>query len=115
MSKYIKIVKRPLLICLGLALMLNAATWLVSLRFFPANQETAILHYTGTVGIDFIGAGKEINALPMIGSVLLMSNLLLAFLLYRPSRQAAIMFCAVLVPLELILFGAILLILRANV
>jgi len=110
-----KVLKRPLVLCITLALILNAATWLVSLRFFPSNQETAILHYTSTVGIDFIGAGKEINALPMVGSILLISNLLLAFLLYRPSRQAAIMFCAVLVPLELILFGAILLILRANV
>ena len=121
MSKYMKVLKRharrfgePLVICLVLALMLNAATWLVSLRFFPTNQETAILHYTSTIGIDFIGAGQEINTLPMVGSVLLISNLLMAFLLYRPSRQAAIMFCAVLVPLELILLTAILLILRVN-
>jgi hypothetical protein len=107
-------VHQPVYLCVGSAVLLNIAIWLCARYFFPVESEAAILHYNTSVGIDFIGSGSQITVIPTIGTTLLAANTVLAFILRRVSPQAAAMFWAPLPLIQIILGGALFLILRLN-
>ncbi len=106
--------KDPMVLCLVAGIVINAGAWLVAIYLFPTQRSAAILHYNTTVGIDFIGAGSQITVIPLIGSALILANILLAFLLKRVSKQASALFWAPLPLIQVILLGALVLILRLN-
>lgn len=108
------ILHRPWVWIIALSVLINVATWLIAIYIFPREEAAAVLHYNTSVGIDFIGESNQINAIPMIGSILLVGNLLLSSFLYRASTRAANIFWSVLPIIEATLLAALLLILRLN-
>lgn len=108
------LIRQPFAITIVVSLVLNGLAWFVATKLFPVESSAAILHYNTSVGIDFIGAGNQITAIPMIGAALMIGNLLLAALLRRVSQQAATMFWACLPLNQAILLVSLLLILRLN-
>lgn len=114
MTSYRDYLKQPWLLCILAAVLFNLAAWLVVIFVFPTNRSAAILHYNTSVGIDFIGEGSQIQVIPIIGTALLIANILMALLLRKVSRAAAGMFWGPLPLIQLILLGSLLLILRLN-
>lgn len=83
-------------------------------RLFPTDSEAAVLHYTVGSGIDFIGSGEQIKALPMIGLALLLINLSLGYMIVRASVLAAWIFWSSLPFIQVILGAAFLILWRHN-
>ncbi|MBI3256022.1 MAG: hypothetical protein HYZ63_03570 [Candidatus Andersenbacteria bacterium] len=114
MTSYRKYLRQPWIWCMVATMGLNISAWLVAIYLFPKDRSAAILHYNTSVGIDFIGEGSQIQVIPLIGTALLVANVLLALLLRRVSKPAAGMFWGSLPLIQAILVGALLLILRLN-
>lgn len=68
------------------AMVLNGLLWVGVSWFFPQTDPVAILHYTATVGVDFIGEGTHITVLPRLGAFVVVINVVLAAAL-RPADQ----------------------------
>ena len=64
---------RGLLALVTGGLILNACAWGIAL-LFPRNEAAAILHYTSSVGIGFVGEGRHIIVLPAAGLLILFLN-----------------------------------------
>lgn len=79
---------RPVLLIASLGLFLNLASW-VLIFAFPLHESAAILHYTSTVGIDFVGEGKLIIALPATGALILALNLIVGRLIVDQDSRTA--------------------------
>lgn len=92
---------------LGLSLLLNILLWFIALKLFPHDRAASILHYSTDLGIDFIGEGSNITALPRIGLFLLLFNILLGFVVLGIERRAAWLLWLTTPWLQLILLGAI--------
>jgi hypothetical protein len=89
-------------------------TWWMALKYFPDNDPAAVLHYSIDLGIDFVGEGKQIVALPQIGTTLLGFNTILGMILYRADRRAAWLLWVTIPVIQVILLGATWLLWRAN-
>lgn len=93
---------------------LNIGLWFLAWFYFPQDSPAAVLHYSVGVGIDFIGPGRQILMLPIVGSCLLVINIMLARLIRPTSAAAYWMFQGANVPTQLTLLVAFLLIWRLN-
>lgn len=100
---------------LGASLFINIVLWLLVLLVFPHNNPTAILHYSIDIGIDFIGASKQIIVLPVTGLIILFGNTALGAALWRTDAKTAWIFWSVIPSIQLILLGSFILIWQANV
>lgn len=97
----VNIPPRILIVLLGL--LLNGILWLLVALTFPQQSPAAVLHYTVGIGIDFIGPGSHILRLPIIGSFLLLFNVVIAFGVNKASRRAAWIFIAAIPVIQLLL------------
>lgn len=80
---------RAVWLTVGVAALLNIATWGVSLFWFPYSGSAAVLHYTSGVGIDAIGAGNQIMVMPLAGTLLALGNTWLGYSLKKISPRAS--------------------------
>jgi hypothetical protein len=106
--------KKGVWLAAGAALALNAVLWWLVWRFFPLGSPVAVLHYTVGGGIDFIGNGEQIKALPLVGLALLAVNLALGFMIVRASEAAAWIFWSSLPVIQVILGAAFIILWRFN-
>jgi len=95
------------------AVVLNLALWLLAVFAFP-QHDTAILHYSIDVGIDFIGQRQQIIVLPIIGLCILIGNLLLGWAIHHTHSMSAWLLWSITPIVQLILIGSFLLIWQAN-
>lgn len=72
----------------GSSLLLNAVAWGIA-GLFPLHESAAILHYTSTVGIDFVGEGRHIMVLPAAGLLIAVCNLAVGWLIVRADARTA--------------------------
>jgi hypothetical protein len=110
-----KLVFKPLMALSSLSLLFNLCTWLTALLLFPRDTPAAVLHYSTTSGIDFIGQGSQIIFLPLLGSILLVLNLALGFMIYRTSVEASWVLWGSLPLPQLVLLTASLVLWNVNV
>jgi hypothetical protein len=68
---------------IGSSVSINILLWLLIIFFFPRDTPTAILHYNLDIGIDFMGEGRQIKALPLAGLALLLGNFTLASMIHK--------------------------------
>ncbi len=94
-----------------LGLILNGVAWGIA-WFFPRNEATAILHYSSSIGIDFVGEGRHIMVLPALGMLILVLNLLVGRSIRARDGEAALVL-ATAVPLVQMLLILALLFLRS--
>jgi len=87
------------------SILLNAFLWLATLWWFPRANPNAILHFSATSGVDIIGEGSRISALPIAGLILLGLNSMLGIAVYRAEPRVAwvLWFTAILVQLVLLI------------
>lgn len=90
----------------GASTALNAGLWILVFLTFPKDAPAAVLHYSVGIGIDFVGQGRQIMALPIVGTVLLIMNTALAFFLSTSSRRAAAALWTTAPVIQLILIAA---------
>lgn len=77
----------PIAIFLGIGLLMNLATWLwLSFTIIPMGEENVFLHYTILFGVDLIGPGKRILALPSLGLSILLLNAFIGWLTFPRER-----------------------------
>lgn len=88
--------------------------WWLVLTFFPHDDPVAILHYSSDVGIDFIGEGMHITALPQIGLLVLIMNTVLGLAVVRADRRAALLLWSAIPVVAIILLGAFYFLWRIN-
>lgn len=93
---------------------LNLALWLAAWLVFPADMSVAVLHYSPGVGIDFIGEGRQIMALPLVGLAVLAGNCLLAAALRRWSTRASFVLLAAAPTVQVVLLVAVWLLRNLN-
>lgn len=72
----------------GLGFLLNGSAWLLAF-LFPRHDSAAILHYTSSVGIDFVGTSRHILILPGVGTLILVLNLLVGRLVFNVDPRTA--------------------------
>lgn len=97
-----------------LGLLFLGPSWWLALVAFPDNEPVAVLHYSYELGIDFVGQGKQIIALPIIGSILLVFNIFIGWWLYRIDRRAAWVIWVIIPLIEVIINASLWLLWRAN-
>jgi hypothetical protein len=56
---------------------------------FPRRESAAILHYTTSVGIDFVGEGRHIMVLPAVGLLILVVNLVVGRIIRTADERTA--------------------------
>jgi hypothetical protein len=66
------------------------------------------------VGIDFIGEGRQIMVLPLVGGVILVGNCLLAVALWRWSPRASFVLLAAVPGIQAVLLAAVWLLRNLN-
>lgn len=101
-------------ILLAVAGGLNGALWLLGWFAFPIASPVAVLHYSPGVGIDFIGEGRQIMVLPLLGLGILIGNFLLAALVWRSSRRASFVLGGMVPAVQVVLLAAVWLLRRFN-
>lgn len=99
---------------LGVSVVVNALLWIAAVFLFPPEDAAATLHYSIDVGIDFIGASRQIIVLPAIGAALAAGNAVLGGMVWPASPLTARMLWFTTPALQLILSASFLLIWRAN-
>ncbi|MDP3997856.1 MAG: hypothetical protein U1C49_01260 [Candidatus Andersenbacteria bacterium] len=97
-----------------LAIILNGLLWLLSIKLFPRENPIAILHYNTDIGIDFIGGGGDITILPAIGSLLVLSNIVLGLAVRPTDKQLARILWWILPIYQIVLLIAFYFIWRIN-
>jgi hypothetical protein len=102
-------------VVLGGSIVFNGGLWLLVLLTFPRQAPVSVLHYSVGVGIDIIGQGREILTLPLIGTMTLAGNVLLAWWLRRANQRAAWIFLSINPIIQAILLAAYILLWRLNV
>ncbi len=81
--------KKQNLVLLGLGLLLNAASWIwLSLNIHPYLDQV-FLHYNILFGVDLVGQWYAVFALPLAGLLIIISNAVLGWILYKQDAFAA--------------------------
>ncbi len=105
---------RPEWVAIGSSLALAATLWMLALFTFPQDTPAAILHYSVGVGIDIIGEGRRILVLPIIASVLLGFNAILARYLKVMSIESFWVLVGTMPLIQIILLAAYIILWRLN-
>jgi hypothetical protein len=98
----------------GVSVLMNAGLWAAAWLWFPRGDPNAVLHYTSSGGIDFIGQGSTIFNLPLAGSLLLVLNALVGLVVYWVERRAAWLLWAITPLLQIGLLISFFLLLYVN-
>ena len=106
--------RRLLAVLVGVSLLLNGLLWWLTLAIFPLDSTAAILHYTIDVGVDFIGEGKQITSLPLIGTAILIFNAVMGVSLLRADQRASWLLWSVMPLAQLVLLLAFYLLHEVN-
>lgn len=99
---------------LALGAVLNVFSWGTAAWLFPRQEENVILHFSEGIGVDFVGEGAKIFALPTLGLIVLVLNAVLAFVLKKsePALQWLLLF---VIPLaQLIILASLIFLWRQN-
>jgi len=108
-----KLINHPLSLIIGISILINALLWFLSIQFFPTD-ESVVLHYSATIGIDFIGNSRQITTLPLIGLFIIIGNFILGILLRPIDLKTAWILWGIIPITQLMLLGAFSLIRLAN-
>lgn len=106
--------RRPGNLILLAAFGLNLILWLLAWRASSLLPPASVLHYNTAIGIDFIGSGSELFTLPVIGSILLVGNSLIAALLRHTAPRAIWILLAGSVIVQILLLVSLALIWQSN-
>lgn len=98
----------------GSSLVFNGLIWWLTLTLFPVDSAAAILHYTIDVGVDFIGEGKQITSLPLIGSGIILFNAVMGVSLLRADQRASWLLWSIMPAAQLVLVLAFYLLREVN-
>ncbi|MFH1430759.1 MAG: hypothetical protein ABIG71_04570 [Candidatus Uhrbacteria bacterium] len=104
--------------CVLSAAMLLIGAWVATFAVPNAESGAIVVHYTTTFGIDALGSWRDLLRLPITGSILVVLDVVLAFLLTERDEQAPtpaswILVIAALLIAFVVCFGTLLL-LRMN-
>jgi len=100
---------RPWIFIIVFSLVLNIILWLSAFFLFPSS-DAAVLHYSVGIGIDFIGAGRQIYLLPIIGLIVLIGNTLLGIVIQHTDLRSSWLLWSIIPPVHLVLLGSFFLI-----
>ena len=96
------------------SLIANGVLWLLALRVFPTTSAAAILHYSASVGVDFIGESNHIVALPQVATSIFLLNAVLGALVWGTDRRSAWLLWLAVPLTHAILLGAFALLYAIN-
>lgn len=96
------------------SVLLNGCIWWLTVKFFPVESTAAILHYSIDVGVDFIGEGKQITSLPLLGAAIIIFNTILGIALLRADQRASWLLWSVMPLVQLVLLTAFYLLREVN-
>ena len=89
--------------CGTLALLGIAGAWVVAYLIpHPTDPQGIIIHSTTTFGADALGARRDLFSLPIIGTVVVVINIVLATVLGRSRSSAGMSRCASLATLLMV-------------
>lgn len=94
-------------------LILNGVAWGMTL-LFPRHESAAILHYTSSVGIDFVGEGRHIIVLPAAGTLMLVTNVLVGRLIASADSRTAWILWVTVPIIQIILIVSLMFLLSLN-
>lgn len=97
--------KRSIVLPTIFALLLNLAAWLWLLFGASHRSQDAVLHYTILFGVDQVGGFGALYTAPIIGLIILLINLLVAWLLYSYDTFIAVLIMVATDFIELMIFG----------
>lgn len=107
-------IRRPQVIITLIAVVANSLAWIIVWRVFPRTDSAAILHYTSSVGIDFIGQGNSIISLPIAGLFIIIFNGLMAATTYHADHRTSWLFGAGSLLVQFLLILILLFLWRIN-
>ena len=110
---FIIFLKKPLTLIIIVSVVVNATLWFLAQWVFP-QQESAILHYSTNVGIDFIGQSSQIITLPLVGLLIFVGNMFLGLILKKMDPKTAWILWGIIPVSQFILTGAFSLVWLAN-
>lgn len=93
---------------------LNIVLWVFVFTLFPTDTPAAILHYSVGAGVDFIGEGRRIMVLPIVGTAVIVLNSAMAYGLRGASIRAVWLFLGIIPVIQVALLTAFALLLRVN-
>lgn len=93
----------------------NLGIWAAVALAIRPQDNPIFLHYNIYFGVDLIGPWYQMYALPAVGLVSLVINVLVARYLYRKNTILGLLVLGIAVYLELLLFLATILIVRQNI
>ena len=105
-------------VSLLLAVGMNLLSWMIFLWFVIPRLSTRplyALHYTIYFGVDRIGAPWHIGATPLLGSLMLLVNVIIVMKLYLKDRMTGSFLMAITVLLEALLLFMTFLTLLLNI
>lgn len=114
-SPYLKLRQIQLFgLLVAVSALLNGTIWWLTLTVFPVDSGATILHYTIDVGVDFIGEGKQITSLPIMGLAIIVFNTIMGVALLRADQRASWLLWSVMPPIQLTLLLAFYLLHEVN-
>ena len=93
----------PNAIFLGLSFLINLFAWGWLLLYIRPQEAPIFLHYNVLFGVDLTGMWYEVFFLPLAGFLIIVTNSLLAWILYKKDRFAGYVllctaaFCQILI------------------
>lgn len=96
-----------------ISLILNGITWGIAV-LFPRHESATILHYTSSVGIDFVGEGRHIIVLPAAGALVLVLNLLVGRIIANTDERTAWILWSTVPVIQIILGASLIFLLSLN-
>ena len=92
----------------------NVVLWVLALRVFPSTSAAAILHYSASIGVDFIGESSHIIALPQVASTIFVLNAVLGAAIWATDQRSAWLLWLAVPLTHAILIGAFVLLYYIN-
>ena len=100
-------------ITMGVSVVLNALAW--GLAFiFPREEAAAILHYSSSVGIDFVGEGRHIMVLPAVGTLVMCLNFAVGRAIVKTDPRTATLLTSAVPLVQIVLIIALLFLRSVN-
>ena len=92
----------------------NVVLWVLALRVFPSTSAAAILHYSASIGVDFIGESSHIVALPQVATTIFVLNAVLGAAIWATDQRSAWLLWLAVPLTHAILIGAFVLLYYIN-
>lgn len=105
----------PTLLCVGISLLLNIATWIWLLIEIGPQIEPVFLHYNIMFGVDYVGEWWQVLYLPISGFAIIAVNAATGWLLFGRDKFLAQILNSIGLFCQLFLFIAAALLIFLNV